>query len=190
MLYTPKRCNECGEEIEPATQGTLIRHRFCENCEQDFKWQKFLPLIWLSLGLVGIIYGFGSYLKKPDKPVNLLANSTTAAASNKNQNLPNRSNSQVLGDSNVQVIAQKADANNANLSANSPISNAAPVAKTVAVKQNSAENGQNPATEPIYICGAQTKKGTACLRRVKKDWKAVSVYYFDASFIINARHSH
>ncbi|MGI8470579.1 MAG: hypothetical protein ACR2N3_19245 [Pyrinomonadaceae bacterium] len=168
MFYTPKYCGECGGEIEPDNLNFKLNRRFCENCEGDYKWQKWLPLIWIIFGAAGIIYGFGSFLKKPEKPVNLVTTRETSAnASNKNQSLPNQSNLQVSSNVGVQP-AQKTETNNlVAAQENQQTSTNNFAQKTPAIKQNSGENRQNPATEAVYICGAQTKKGTACLRRVK-----------------------
>ncbi|MGI9037171.1 MAG: hypothetical protein ACR2GD_14180, partial [Pyrinomonadaceae bacterium] len=163
-LYTPKYCCECGEKIERNDWKLWTSRRFCENCESDFKGQTWLPLIWIIFGLVGLLYGFGSFLKKPEKPLNLV---TTQTASNKNQNSQNQSNAQILNGGGIQTAAQKTEASNiAAAQTNQQTLNAA-VQKPSATKQNSSETRQNSAAEAVYICGAQTKKGTACLRRVK-----------------------
>lgn len=161
MFYTPKYCSECGGEIEQSNGKFWTNHRFCENCRDNFKGQKWLPVIWISAGLLGIIYGFGVSLKKLEKPVNLTASPAASAASNKNQNLLNQSNPQILTGG---VQPQKTEAANA-AQTNPP--NAIFGQKQLAVKKIPVENWQNQPTEAVYICGAQTKKGTACSRRVK-----------------------
>lgn len=166
MLYTPKYCCECGSEIEQENRKILASRQFCENCEKDFKGLKLFPLIWLSLGLLGAIYGFGSYLKKLDKPVNLLTTSTAVSTTNRNQNIQNQPNLQISSNTNVPPAIQKAEANSFAMQANSQ-SLTTPGLKPSTGRQNSAENSLISAAEPIYICGAQTKKGTACTRRVK-----------------------
>lgn len=167
MLYTPKFCSECGTEIENLQHKLLSSRRFCENCEHDFKGQKFLPLIWLGAGLLGIIYGFGVYLKKPDKPVNLLTTPISETASNRSRNPSNQTNPQVSEKTNVQPASRETATGNIGEPNNSANPSAGADRKPTATRQNLNERKQNPPQETVYICGAQTKKGTACSRRVK-----------------------
>lgn len=161
MFYTPKYCSDCGSEIEQTSWKFWRNNRFCENCKNNFKGQKWLIIIWISAGFAGIIYGFGVSLKKPEKPVNLVTTAATPTASNKNRN------TQVSTDENVQFQTQKAGAAGNAARTDSPTAGAIFGQKSPAVKQNPVENRQNQMAEAVYICGAQTKKGTACLRRVK-----------------------
>lgn len=164
MFYTPNFCGECGDKIDPNGGKFWTRRRFCENCESDFKWQKWLPGIWIAAGTLGVVYGFGSYLQKPEKPVNSLITSNTSAASNKNRNTQNQTNPQILTTGSVQSSEQKTAANNSAVQPNVQTSSGQ---KPAAGKQSPPDNRQNPPSEAVYICGAQTKKGTPCLRRVK-----------------------
>lgn len=167
MLYTPKRCSECGNEIESYRQGTLIKTQYCEICEEDFRGQKFIPLIWIGAGLLGMILGFGFYLKKSDKPFNLLTTPTAEVASNKNRNPPNQTNSQVSLKTNVQPSLQETAAANSAKQNSSVRLAGNSEQKVQTTKTKSGEGKQNSAEDAVYICGAQTKKGTACSRRVR-----------------------
>lgn len=163
MFYTPNFCCECGDKIERDNWKLTTSRKFCENCETEYKFQKWIPASALAAGVIGIVFSFGSYLKTPEKSANLLAKTSAAQASNKNQDSTNQSDKQNSASANVQTITQKAETGN----------NAAPprpslaTATPSALKQNASPGGQDSAQEAIYICGAQTKKGTACLRRVK-----------------------
>lgn len=163
MLYKPKYCNECGSEVKRDDWKIWTSRQFCETCESDFNGRRFFPVIWLVFGLTGLIYGFGSYLKSPVKPVNLVTTSNTEIVSNKNRSLQNQSNPQISKDANVQSAGQKTVFDNGNQQGAA----ADLKQKSSFDKQISIEKAQIPVTEAIYICGAQTKKGTACLRRVK-----------------------
>ena len=160
MFYTPKYCGECGGEIEEAGWKFWTNNRFCENCKDDFKSQKWLPAIWVAAGLLGIIYGFGVSLKKPEKSLNPVT-AANSAVTVKNKDLQSQSRSPSL--TNDEVTSQKTAA----IQTDPLISNSFTGRKDASVRQKLAENKQNQPTEAVYICGAQTKKGTACLRRVK-----------------------
>jgi hypothetical protein len=166
MLYTPKYCAECSNAIESYQQGTLIKTQFCENCEGDFKWQKFFPLIGIGIGLLGVIFMLGAYLKKPDKPVNLLTTPTAETASNKNRTSSNQTNPQVSPNTNVQIPQQETAGNYPGQNNSVRLADNAE-RKTSTAKQNAGEGKQKTTEEAVYLCGAQTKKGTTCSRRVK-----------------------
>lgn len=163
MFYTPKFCCECGDKIERDEWKLSTSRKFCENCETDFKFQKWMPATALAAGLLGIVFGFGSYLKTPEKSADLLTKTAATPASNKNQNSASQANTQNSSNSNVQSITQKAETGNSAAPPRPPLVTAMPSA----LKQSLPQGKQDSADEAIYICGAQTKKGTACLRRVK-----------------------
>jgi hypothetical protein len=166
MFYTPKHCNECGEKIERSKWAWLSIRRFCETCESELKIHD-----WFFRGIIGIALvftalGIGSFLKKSEAPLNISTTSGLADASNKNQNARNL---QVLANTSVHATAQKQPTNNVVLSntlvtiADLNQQKSAPVVK----QQASVAVPQNSASETVYFCGAQTKKGTPCSRRMK-----------------------
>lgn len=70
MLYQPKFCCNCGEEIQRVDWNWLTSRRFCELCETQYKIYDFLPRILVGIGLFLGIAGFGLYLQKPENSVN------------------------------------------------------------------------------------------------------------------------
>lgn len=155
MLYRPTFCCDCGNKIERTKWRPWTSGRFCENCEAEFRKEEWLPTVFLSLiALVGGLYGFGSYLKKPEKPLGLTSNRAANVSAEKAQN-KNVQEIAINSAKTVQPIA-------ANVNQNAAIKNAsAPLTLT------KTEGLQNTADEPVYFCGAQTKKGTPCSRKVK-----------------------
>jgi hypothetical protein len=164
MFYTPKHCCECGEKIERDEWKLLTSRRFCETCESEFKGQDWLLRVVIGLGILGAIFGIGSFLKKSDKPLNVTTTPIAQPASNKSQNVQN---SQVLLNEGVQTSLQKQSANNAVAQSNAQTPEMALSQKPLQTKQGLLEKQQNSESETVYFCGAQTKKGTPCTRRVK-----------------------
>ena len=109
------------------------------------------------------LFGFGSYLKTPEKPLNTSANQIALSSSNKTQN-PNKELS--LVNNNVTNRGQK---QSAAINANSQnIVNAQVIQNTQTLPTSKEPvNSQISVAEPVHFCGAQTKKGTPCTRRVK-----------------------
>lgn len=159
MFYTAKYCGECGEKNDRVKRGWLTSRRFCETCESELKRYDWARRGVFGVGLLLALFGIGSFLKKPDKPLNVTTAPLASIAENVNQTArsspPN---------ANAQNPAQTLPAAN---TAVQPGAAANSNPKPAPVKRVSPESGQNSASETVYFCGAQTKKGTACTRRVK-----------------------
>jgi len=154
MFYTPNFCCHCGEKIERPTKSLTDSSRFCGVCKHEFVLQRFLPMAFVGLMAIVGIFGIGSYWRSGEKPLNV-STKQFAASSGKN---PANSASQVSSNSGVQQLAQTN-----NVQTNT--SQTANLTTKPQVKQT--ETAPRPAEETVYFCGAPTKKGTPCSRRVK-----------------------
>lgn len=156
MLYRPAFCCDCGNKIERTKWRFWTSRRFCENCETEFRKEEWLPTVVLSLiALTGGLFGFGSYLKTPEKPLALTSNRAANVSAEKT---PNK-NAQEIASANSSKTVQPITAN---VNQNAAIKSA-----SVAVNDVKTKSLQSAADEPVYFCGAQTKKGTPCSRKVK-----------------------
>lgn len=147
MIFRPKFCANCGEKIERVDWGLLTSRRFCQVCESEFKGQDLVPRAMVGIGVIVGVFGFGSYLKsgsatehrvaKLQPPVAAASATTTTSTS---------------------VLSNTTEATN---SVSQP--------KTAAPLPFAAQPPKaKPETqESQYFCGAETKKGTPCSRRVK-----------------------
>jgi hypothetical protein len=151
MLFRPSFCANCGEKVERAEWGLLTSRRFCQVCESEFKGYDLLPRIMVGFGVLGGIVGFGSYLdggaaneRGKTKPSQLVTQkllpSTTSKAST------------------VRTESAKAEA--------TPPSRP-PLRSETSQQPGPPSNVRPVISEPAYMCGAETKKGTPCSRRVK-----------------------
>ena len=150
MLFRPSFCANCGEKVARADWGILTSRRFCQVCESEFKGHDLLPRFVVVLGILLGVFGVGSYL-----------NSGTA------------SDARVLRQP-AKLIEQSAGPTIA--SSNPAMKGREPIAVAPAANISEPPAGyQTPpraapaptSEEPTYFCGAETKKGTPCSRRVK-----------------------
>ncbi|MDQ3087465.1 MAG: hypothetical protein M3Q78_02590 [Acidobacteriota bacterium] len=151
MSYKPNYCCQCGEKIE-RINWNLKSRRFCELCETDFKIYDWLPRIALGGGITLAILGFGSYWMRPAKSVHTVPNQFISSSQNLNRDTikpPNTNN---------QTLLPKPESNQKQPTSQQ---NSTPKAKPVLSSPSQPQ-------ETVYFCGAQTKKGTPCSRRIKE----------------------
>jgi hypothetical protein len=148
MLYRPHFCCHCGEKITRAKWTPLTSRRFCDFCAVEQKQHDLLPRAAAVLMLIFGAAGITSYLGS-GKSIERSANLTTAE--------PRSVSSKATS---VSVTT------NQNTSSPPPIAPAANAGNS-AVNTLQREVKRNSSTEPVYYCGALTKKGTPCTRRVK-----------------------
>ncbi len=146
MFYKPKYCCHCGEKIERLEWRLLASRRFCEVCESDFAAREWLARAFVCLMAAVGVFGFGSYLRAgAERPV---------AVSSK------QSFDSVRTPSAPAPAARRSPADD---TAAAATANRAAAPRTSAEKSNKTD----APSEEVYFCGAATKKGTACSRRVK-----------------------
>lgn len=150
MLFRPNFCANCGEKVERADWGILTSRRFCLVCESEFKGQDLIPRAIVATGILSGIFGIGFYMQSGTRPAAALVAKPPAKQTNQ--------------------------ATAANPSASQPANVETPRAVDVQSSMSmprtlgSQPTGQQvpkPVEEIGYHCGAETKKGTPCSRRVK-----------------------
>lgn len=160
MPYKPKYCCQCGEKIDRIDWKPWTSRRFCELCETEFGIYE-----WLSRGLFGVglllgLFGIGSYLQKDDKPLNVAPKQFVSGVPSTRSAVVEQTNaSQVSTNNAVQTLAQSS---NSAAQIKSQIGRQASDFKTKQIDSPTTER-----SEELYFCGAETKKGTMCSRRVK-----------------------
>jgi hypothetical protein len=151
MLYRPNFCCNSGEKIERVDWSIFTSRKFCDLCQTEFRAKDLGPKLLAGVGLLfltAIVSSvFGPAQPKPKVVSSEFLASSTASKPRVETNLNTTSTSS----------AQSQTGNNVNTLAASP--QAAGVSKSVAAVRTS---------EAVYYCGAATKKGTACSRRVKR----------------------
>jgi len=153
MFFRPTFCANCGEKIARTDWGLLTSRRFCQVCESEFKGQDLIPRVIVIGGILIGVFGFGSYLRsgvsadpKAARVVTRTAGADLAPAPERKPFADNRPN-------------------DANANARAIETQKAPPAASNIRKDTRPEIVD--ASERLYYCGARTKKGTPCSRKVK-----------------------
>ena len=155
MFYKPTFCCHCGEKIESTESHPWSSGRFCDVCKTEFSFVEWLPKVFILIfGLFGL-FGIGSYLQSGEKAqvISLKQNKIGAPeTSGKNESVGNQ-----VQNSNREVVRQneqKIESDAASIANNNKT-------EKLKITREPIEN------EKTYFCGAMTKKGTPCSRKVK-----------------------
>ncbi len=156
MFYTPKFCCNCGEKIERIDWKLWTSRRFCDVCAIEKQGYELLPRAIVGIALLFGIFGIGSYLyeKSPaSKSVqNTVASHDAKRVVDESKRQPTQSDPRhsEVGNSEAQVI-QPQTADN----------------KALKVSKEQPRIRGAASDEAVFFCGAMTKKGKPCSRRVK-----------------------
>lgn len=142
MLYKPNYCCNCGEKIERVEWNLLTSRRFCPACAVEHRRFDFLPRASVAVGALALMFGIGSlWSGSAAKPTDVPQPVGIRSA------LPSTEGGKPAAAAPV-VVQQPSQA-----SAVLPSEVDAPETK--------------PQSTTAYFCGALTKKGTPCSRKVK-----------------------
>lgn len=166
MLYKPKYCCQCGEKIERIDWKLWSSRRFCEFCETEVGHYDWMPRLVLGLGIFLGVFGFGNYFLSSETKPEIVSRQSFHQPVLKTKLAETKA--EISGkDRGRKVFEDSAETENIEPSLDKE--EIAPV-KRVAAPDKRIEQirvPQKDSTEPVYFCGAETKKGTPCSRRVK-----------------------
>lgn len=150
ILYKPKFCCECGEKIERAEWRPWTNRRFCEFCQTEFQGEEIGRKVFTLFGTFAIIAGvFGIYGVQRPAPTQSATVLPTVSGSQISENLVIPLNPASIENKQTEFLQTAA-------------------ANTVPVNSVPVYGAPEKELKPVYYCGALTKKGTACSRRVKE----------------------
>lgn len=155
MLFKPNFCCSCGEKIERAEWSLLTSRRFCDVCASEHQKYDWMPRAIVGLGVLLGIFGFGVWIGGPEQQQIVPLSSTLPGPLRKIEVGAEQKNGIKKGDG-TEAAVSAIDVTPAAPAPAAPISGS---------DHPPTENG--PAWQPAYYCGAMTKKGTPCSRRVK-----------------------
>ena len=164
MSYKPKFCCECREKIDRAVWRPWTSPRFCELCATNYGIYDKIRLGALVVLTLCSIVGVGNMLRKPEKELAISSNQLFGGSVNANKQSVSQTNSAFNSDKNG--VQNSSPVKPANVSEQAKQPSPAESNSQVSVKQIVA--APTPVEEKVYFCGAQTKKGAPCTRRVKK----------------------
>jgi hypothetical protein len=152
MPYKPNFCCQCGEKIERVDWKISTSRKFCELCATDFGASEKVSKIVFLLSIIVGLAGFATFWRTPEKALNFTPNQFVGSSPNVNKAETNRTNSPQTS-SNTLV---------------EPPANQSKQTKNEVIPANlKTKQLEAPIQESAYYCGAATKKGTPCSRRVK-----------------------
>lgn len=140
-MYRPNFCAECGEQVVRLRWRVWTSRRFCAACEKRFRRGRVLRLLAVCVALVGLGFAGGRALRHAPPPLVLergAANSPT---------LPSQ----------TPAAGRQNSASAANPDAGARVYGA----------DGTQTERPTEADEVVSICGARTKRGTPCSRRVR-----------------------
>ena len=159
MFYKPKFCCNCGEKIERADWRLFTSRRFCDVCEIEYKGNELIPRVIVGVAVFFGIFGIGSYFQARSTDLNRGRRIDSEASGSKkdfvaqSQRQPMPSNTGSSGLEPAKNQSQDAD----------PKSEGS----VIAASKEQPKIRKTASDEPVYFCGAMTKKGKPCSRRVK-----------------------
>ena len=148
MLYRPVFCCNCGEKIVREEWRPWTSRRFCALCATEHQGIDLLPKAVVGIALLLSVAAFANYVRLP------------------------RSSENTFGSENAKPNLRSAALYSANATSSPAFStpNASNSAQNTSTNPQINEQPQHEkrtSDEPVYYCGAVTKKGTPCTRRVK-----------------------
>jgi hypothetical protein len=155
MFYRPHFCCHCGEKIIRTKWTALTSRRFCEFCAIEQKQHDLIPraaaiaiLLFGAAGLTAFLGGGGA--TSNDRAASAKVRSSKADQSQTAANTKATNGSRL--NTSPQTVGPTEDPRVSNSNAGNSVQRAPQ---------------RNSSTETVYYCGAMTKKGTPCTRRVK-----------------------
>ncbi len=142
MLYKPNFCCNCGEKIERIEWNLLTSRRFCPACAVEHQRYDHVPKAVVAVGSLALMFGIGS----------LWAGSAPVTDGPKASPVGIRS------------AVPAAEVPRTTIAG--PIQDTPPPQAPAAAPNSEPEQSAKSAAM-AYYCGALTKKGTPCSRKVK-----------------------
>ena len=157
MFYKPNFCCGCGEKIQRSEWGILTSRRFCDVCAIENQGHEWMQRVAVVLAFLVGLFGFGSYLKSGmmfapaalNRPEQISVPVSETSLKPSRRTVPEES--RILGSPGISSEDQTLRLN----------SGPRAPTKEQPARQTIASDG------PVYYCGAMTKKGKPCARRVK-----------------------
>jgi hypothetical protein len=145
-MYQPNFCSECGQRIERGHWHFWHSRKFCPDCAPRFRRPQMLWLLMASAALFGLGLAAGRSTR-PKTPPLIIQRSQLAT-------------------SNTPELTDRKDSPETESKAVPDSSSASSPAEGYGLDGTVAERPTSP-DEVVSICGARTKKGTPCQRRVR-----------------------
>ncbi len=156
MIYKPNFCCNCGEPIQRIDWNLLTSRRFCEVCALENRKFDLLPRTVVLLGALSTMFAFGTFFGSDRS-----TQDPTRSRAVRSADVQHPSSSLTEPTTASQPRQIPADENTI-------LTPTVPLVERQSTEVSSPSiKGPSTASEVVYYCGARTKKGTPCSRRVK-----------------------
>lgn len=151
MFYRPNFCCNCGEKIERVEWSIFSSRKFCDLCQSELRARDLGPKL-LAVVVLVFTSALASSVFRPSPPASKVVTSALISSSLAESPRTERS---LNTTSNAPTQSQTGT----NVNTSTVTLPSADFPKPVTTAKS---------TEAVYFCGAATKKGTPCSRRVKR----------------------
>ena len=150
MLYRPNFCCNCGEKIERADWSILSSRKFCDLCQTEHGAKDWGLRLVSVFGLVCLMAVVSSFFRPHSPTVKTISTESATLAFE-----PSGTSEANLNTTTNQSLQSQ--------------NGTSPAVPTVSLPPANTANplASKKEIEAVYYCGAATKKGTPCSRRVK-----------------------
>lgn len=162
MLYKPTYCCNCGDKIERAEWRIWDSRRFCQLCETEHKAGDLIPRVIVGLGIVLGVFGFGSFFKEGSGRPAADTRERISVRSLKPAVPSSTDRDSANSDSTTVTLSESGNVRDRTSETGAGYDETAPERKQQTNIGGVSSHGE------VFYCGAPTKKGTPCSRRVKK----------------------
>lgn len=163
MSYKPKYCCQCGEKVERTTWRLWTNRRFCELCETDYGLSDNIQKAAFVILFLTSIFGIGNLWRQPERQLVVASKQSTSGLADATKSSAVQTNTaQNINSATAQTIIPNTESK-----IGTPEQQPAAGLKQNEIAKQFETQKPVAAQEKIYFCGAQTKKGTPCTRRVK-----------------------
>lgn len=160
MLFKPNFCSNCGVKIERADWGLLTSRRFCEVCAVEKKEHDWMPRVVVAASVLFGVFGLGAYMgggtAQPQPGILAPGDGRVSGKFAVGADQPARIKDPERTEISPQAMSAKP-------AADVP---GEPAGRDLSVSQPLV-GGKSGSVETVIYCGALTKKGKPCSRRVK-----------------------
>ena len=137
-MYRPNFCSECGAKILRLHWRVWTSRRFCDVCSKNLLRERLTAPLVAAMVLLGIGLIAGRVGRPAPPPLIIERHAASLNDPNRQINDQNEPAGKGTGDSGLSGVSSSSD----------------------------SQPAPPPIEEGVYICGARTKKGTPCSRRV------------------------
>lgn len=162
MLFRPSYCANCGEKIEREEWHLWTSRRFCPVCESEYKGFDLIPRFVAGGSTLALLITVGTCLRAGGERSGPTILKQPKPGAERPTNLPP---ARAMEHSTGNAVPNDNAVSPANRAQNAAPPEARSLAALPAAK--AANTDRLWTSEALYYCGAQTKKGTPCTRRVK-----------------------